>query len=662
MSSKGRANIILVSVSVYCALSWVLMRADYFARGGETPVAEHFVHLLFTAGVVLGIILWKGHSIESFIGRMSGLPSRQVIGLFLVVLAAVFTMMDYPRNRASLPLLSWGLMESTRSFVERMFLASATVTLSGFIALNARSVTDFVRDAGERILFQSPRRFFLVAAALLVFFETNAISYFQFHHVPVCSDEVCYLFQAKLFAEGRLWADPPKYPEFFSFVSFVVSDKWYSIVAPGFPLVLVPGILIGAPWLVNPTLAALSVVLVFLVARRMFDERTARGAAALYLVSPFFLMLSSVHLSHTATAFFFLLFLHLFLKGLESGRWHHFALGGAALGCMMATRPLTGLAASIPWALYTLWLLSARRLRLTNAVLMAAGIAVPTALLLAYNNATNGDPFTFGYTALYGSDFRMGFVDGPRELAFTRFRHTPLRGFANLNNGFSSLNWYLFGWPVPSLIFALVPFAVWSKNKWDWLLLGHLLSIPVVYFFFFHQDFLMGPRYYFSVIPAAVMLTARGIGLAPTLWARLGGSADETKVTRVLSILIVLSILFNAAWFFPERLRFYNISSYIHQGVPAPIWQHLDPDKVNNAVIFINDFPFSLAYGTGLWRNDPDLDGNIIYVRDTGPNNIRIAELYPDRKYYRYLPLTNTFEEFDPATGTALPALRMPKP
>ncbi len=656
MSDKSRTNIVLIAVALYCALSWVLMRSDYFAHGGRTPVTEHFAHLLFTAVLVLGIALWKGRSIESFIARMSLLPNRDAIAIFVIFVALAFSMMDYPRNRPSVTLLSLGLMESTRSLVERMFLAGAAVALAGIITLNARALADSVRNTGERILLQPPRARFLLAAALLMFIETNAISWLQFHHVPVCSDEVCYLFQAKVFAEGRLWADPPKYPEFISFVSFIVTDsKWYSIVAPGFPLVLVPGVLVGAPWIVNPTLAALSVALVFLVARRMFDERTARIAAALYLVSPFFLLLSSVHLSHTATAFFFLLFLLLFLKGLDRGGWYRFALAGAALGGMMATRPLTGLAASVPWALYTLWLLASRKLRLANAALMAIGVAVPMTLVLAYNNATTGDPFTFGYTALYGTDFRLGFVQGPPELSFIRFKHTPLRGLINLNNGFSSLNSYLFGWPIPSLVFAMVPFATSSRNKWDYLLLAHLLSIPALYFFFIHQDFFMGPRYYFSVIPAALILTARGLTLAPELWHRLGGSNDERKAASFLATLMLICIAFNAAWFFPERLRFYHISSPIHQGVTAPLWRHLDPDKIKNAVIFINDFPFSLAYGTGLWRNDPDLSGNIIYVRDLGQHNIKMMEIYPGRKYYRYMAVTNTFEEFDPIALTSGP-------
>jgi 4-amino-4-deoxy-L-arabinose transferase-like glycosyltransferase len=391
------------------------------------------------------------------------------------------------------------------------------------------------------------------------------------------------------------------------------------------------------------------VMLAYLAAGLMYDERIARGSAALMMVSPFFLMLSSVHLSHTSTVFFFLLFLYFFLKGLEGARWFHFLLAGLALGAMALTRPLTAAAASIPWAAYTLWLVFRRRIHPANAGALAFGVAVGVALLLAYNSALTGDPFTSGYSVFYGDNFRLGFVQPPHELVFARHRHTPLRGVVNVNNGLFYLNKYLFGWPLPSLLFAMVPFALPSRNKWDHLMLASLLSIPAVYFFFFHQDFMMGPRYYFSFIPAAVILSARGLRDIPELWSRLAGPKGGGEgAPRFLAILIFVGIVFNLALFFPDRLRYYGISSPVHQGVPAPVWRHVESEKVGNAVVFINDFPYSLAYGTGLWRNDPALEGDIVYARDQGLGNGLLMERYPGRRYYRYEAVTDSFAEVFP--------------
>lgn len=646
MRNKGKKNLALSAVTAYCLLSFVLMRNDYFATGDEDSTTQHFVHLSLTAFLVLVVTLRNGRSIEGFIQRLSSKPATQRFAPFLVAAFVAFTMLFHPRNKGTLYGFSQGMMESTRALVENFFLIGATAGAAGLLFLNLRRTCESLYHIGDRFLVRSPRRFFLAGVVLVVFLETNAISWFQFRHVPVCADEVNYIFQAKIFASGRLYAQTPEYPEFFQYVKFVMSgDKWYSVVAPGFPLLLAAGVLAGATWIVNPALAAASVLLIFHAAKRMFDERLARFAAALMVVSPFFLMLSSVHMSHTATAFFFLLFLYLYLKAMDTERAGIFVLAGLALGGMILTRPLTGFAVLIPWAIFSLWLFFTGRIRFRGAWALVIGVLVPAGLLLAYNTVTNGDPFTFGYTALYGKDFRLGFVKPPAEVVFTAKQHTPVRGLTNLNNGLFYLNKYLLGWPIPPLLFAMIPFALPSKDKWDYLMLASFASVPAAYFFFFHQDFLMGPRYYFSTIPPAVILTVRGFQSLPELWRRLSGrEAEQPHIRSFAGVLVLLCLVYNGCQFFPGTLRYYSPDSYVHRGVPAPIWKHIESRDISNALIFIDEFPRTLAYGAGLWRNDPDLKGDLIFARDLGSSNEALMRLYPGRNYYRYAPLFDSFQ------------------
>ncbi len=656
MSGKAKKNLALILVTAYCAVSWAAMSFDYWTAGDKSSQTQQFLHLVSTVVVLLAVIVWKGHSIEGFIARLSALPKREGFAPFAAVAALFLTMLNYPRSQSETIPLAEGLMESTRALVTGLFAAGAVAGLTGLVALNARAVSEAVLRISERLIFRAPQRIFVVCVMLIVFLETNAISYFQFHHVPVCSDEVNYIFQAKIFASGRLYAEPPQYPEAFRFASFVLGDKWYSIVAPGFPLLLVPGVFLGATWAVNPVLAALCVMLVYLIAKRIYDERIARGSAALMLVSPFLLMLSSVQLSHISAMFFFLLFLYFLLKGLDGKAGLQWALAGLALGGMAMTRPLTAIVASLPWGFYVIWLLIKGKVRIADALSLALGFAVPTALFLGYNYATNGDPLTFGYTALHGRNFRLGSVAPPEKLAFARYMRVPsLRLITTLSTGFYSLNRYLFGWPLPSLLLATAPFALASRKKWDYLLLANLLSIPVLYAFFFRQDFFMGPRYYFEVIPAAVILTARGLQEAPELWKRFSGRMNNKAVSDFLAILLTLCLVFNAVSFFPARLRMYNISSNIYRGVPSPIWRHIESANIRNAVVLIDDLYSSLAYGAGLWRNDPSLKGDIVYAREMKldplglvPNDGPIMALYPGRKYYRYRAVTDNFEEIFP--------------
>ncbi|MBI4832708.1 MAG: glycosyltransferase family 39 protein [Candidatus Lindowbacteria bacterium] len=591
MSGKIKTSLFLIATTAYCLLSWIAMRNDYFTVGAELSTNQQLVHLSITAAGVLIITLVKSPRIEAFIQRISSLPLKEWASTCAAAAIIAVTLLNYPRNKISLQMLTWGLMESTRAFVEDMFLAGAAVGLVSLIVINAPVIAEKAHRVAEKLLFQSPRYLFLSTAILIVFLVTNAISLYQFHHVPICSDEVCYIFQSKIFASGQLYAKPPRYPEFFQFVSFISnSGKWYSIVAPGYPLLLTLGLFVGATWIVNPTLAALCVLLVYLTAARIYDERIARGAASLTVVSPFFLMLSSVHLSHIAAAFFFLLFLYLFLRSLSGNHPLICFLGGVSLGAMVLTRPLTGLAASVPWGAYTLWLLYKRRVPFTNALWLALGLTVPF---------------------------------------------------------------------IPAIALSAIPFALPSRNKWDYLLLAHLLAIPAVHFFFFHQDFFFGPRYYFCITPAALILAARGLREAPVVWKRFSGSVEDRMVgSRFLTVLVLVCAAFGLAVFLPEKLGEYNLSSPIHQGVPAPIWRHVDSGKINNAVIFISNFPSTLAYGTGLWRNDPDLEGEIVYALDRGPANMRLMEQYAGRKFYRYMPITDSFEEILPPTHSiAAPAL-----
>src|SRR5262249_8824267 len=54
--------------------------------------------------------------------------------------------------------------------------------------------------------------------------------------MPHVQDSVAYLFQAKIFASGRLWADLPPTPEFFEHEFVVMRDgRWFGKYPPGFP-------------------------------------------------------------------------------------------------------------------------------------------------------------------------------------------------------------------------------------------------------------------------------------------------------------------------------------------------------------------------------------------------------------------------------------------
>ncbi|MBC7894437.1 MAG: glycosyltransferase family 39 protein, partial [Cytophagaceae bacterium] len=140
----------------------------------------------------------------------------------------------------------------------------------------------------------------LVAAVVLAF-----LSYQRHPHVP---DEVVYLFQARYLAEGVVTLPVPLAPLAFNVDLMHYTDtRWYSSVPPGWPYVLALGVKVGAPWLVNPVLGALNVLLAHAVLRSMYERRVARLATLLLATSPWFVFMSMNFMTHQATLFFALL-------------------------------------------------------------------------------------------------------------------------------------------------------------------------------------------------------------------------------------------------------------------------------------------------------------------------------------------------------------------
>ena len=77
--------------------------------------------------------------------------------------------------------------------------------------------------------------------------------YFQFNYFE--PDTVSYLFQAKLFSEGKLSVPAPPEHGFSSSPHInVLNGKWYSKYPFGNALMLMFGVFINAPWLI-PALA-----------------------------------------------------------------------------------------------------------------------------------------------------------------------------------------------------------------------------------------------------------------------------------------------------------------------------------------------------------------------------------------------------------------------
>lgn len=638
----------LAAVTLYFGLGWALMRSDYFVAAGRSSETRQFIHLGTTFFLLLLVILWKGNVLERFIERLSALPWWEGIAPFIACVPVLFSMLRYPQGSAASSGAGWALMESTRSLIQQVFLAGAVAGGSLFLIRHARRPAQALFDGVETILFASPRKMFIGTTALLMFAGINALSYFHFHHLPVLSEEVAYLFQGRIFSSGRFAAAIPALPEFFTYDSIVMTDRWFVTAAPGFPLLLALGFLAHSPWIINPIFAAGSLVLVFGCAEKMYGERIARGAAALMLLSPFTLLLSSLVLSYVSAVFFILLFMFLVLKGIQEGSKTAFLFSGLAFGGSILIAPVIGVALGLPWIIYLLALSARRHVRPLSVAALLGGAAVSVVMLFGYYEINRWGAIALHDHFALGSGYESGLFTLPSSAYGGNMVKYLLQGIVNLNHRLHYFGMYLQGWPIPVFLLAAVPFAAASKNKWDYLLLGQIFLVLLAFFSFYHREFLFGPRYYLVIVPAALILTARGFQVAPALWRRLTGGTSEGSVPLFLCAVLACSIAFNVAYFLPSRLSLYTPSSYIFKQLPSPIQRHIESERVQNAVVFIDGFPFYCAYGAGVWRNDPMLVGDIIYARDLRNGNVRLMEQYPGRTYYRYAALTDSFQKISP--------------
>lgn len=352
---------------------------------------------------------------------------------------------------------------------------------------------------------------------------TGLISRLIFSGKPLLIDEIIQVYQARIFAQGRLWLPAPEYPEFTSAMHLIDwGGKVYGQFPAGGPAVLALGTLAHAEWLVGPVCTGISVYLLARLLRRV-EPRTGVALAALllFIASPFMFLMGGSYMNHvpTLTA---LLGAALALShavgqapaqgrpaGQEGGEEQSSILAGflagLGLGIAASIRPTDGAAFALPMAAWLLW--RARRGGRNLAVLLASGlgVAIPLALLLWVNANQTGSALHFGYMEMWGKSQELGFHEAPWGPA-----HTPLRGLELINLYLLRLQVYLFESAGPGLLFAgLALLLVRRLTALDRCLLAGSALLLAGYFAYWHDGFYLGPRFVYPLIPWLVLWTAR---------------------------------------------------------------------------------------------------------------------------------------------------------
>ena len=405
-----------------------------------------------------------------------------------------------------------------------------------------RSVANVSRRVGSRI-DRVVAGCGIVLAGLL-----TTVASLVFRHDPLHVDSVVQLFQAKIFAAGMVKAPPPPDPAFFAILHMIVDPSgWYSQYPPGHSALLVPGVLAGVGWLVPVALSLGTFAFLTGFARIVWDRATAVVVALLLLLSPFFWFMGASFMNHVSALFFVSACLYCLARWERDDTAGWAALAGLALGAASLSRPLTAVAVG---AVFGVVALLRDRGRWKGVVAGAIGFVGLASLYLLFNAATTGHPLLTGYAELWGAAHGLGFHPTPWGEV-----HDPIDGLRNELIDLSLLNLFLFEWPIPALWpLGIALAAGWIEDGWSRRLVVAFFALPAVYFFYWHRDAFLGPRYLYAGVAFVVPLSARALVEG---WNRLGGRfvGDRASLRPAAfgAALVGLCFLYSLGWGIPQR-------------------------------------------------------------------------------------------------------------
>ncbi len=213
---------------------------------------------------------------------------------------------------------------------------------------------------------------------------------------PPSGDDYSYLYQAKLFASGKIYAEDPLYrltsPLHDCVATNCLKDYQghrFSKYPPGWPALLAVGALFGVPWLIDPLLGAVLGFLILRHVEQQLDAKLVKVAGLLLTLSLFFCYYAASLRSHIATALcVFAAFVTYDAAQQRSGRSRFLLFSaGALLGYSSMIR-------YIDWVPLAAWIGVSllRRKRFSELTFFAGGFAFLASGNLLYNFFLLGDP------------------------------------------------------------------------------------------------------------------------------------------------------------------------------------------------------------------------------------------------------------------------------
>lgn len=472
---------------------------------------------------------------------------------------------------------------------------------------------------------------FAVLAAVWVTAVAALLSYFSYERHPHIPDEVVYLYHARYLAAGMLSLPAPPVPEAFNIdLMNYETDRWFSPVLPGWPLALALGVICGVPWLINPLLAGLNVLLAYCFVQELYDRRAARLATLLLSVSPWHVLMAMNFMTHTFTLTCALVAAVAVMRARQTGKIRWACMSGVATGVVSLIRPLEGMIVAV---LIGLWIIGigGKRLKVSAMVAFALGCMAIGAAVMPYNKLLTGSATTFpimAYTEKYYGPKSNALGFGPeRGLGWELDPypgHGPMDALVNANLNTFSINIELFGWSAGSLMFiGLLVFAGALRGN-DYLMVAAIIAVFVPHIFYWYSggpDF--GARYWFLCLLPCVVLTVRGIQFLEQKLER--GMGEEARVVGLVLVFCALALVN----YFPWRA----IDKYHHYLRMRPDIRYLAREHGFGKSLVLIRGERHPDYASAAIYNPLDLNAAApIYAWDRNPDvRARVLNAYADR-------------------------------
>ncbi len=471
----------------------------------------------------------------------------------------------------------------------------------------------------------------IVSLGLIMVALAGFVSWRCYGRVPHIEDEHAYLFQAKVFADGKVVAASPPFARPFQ-VPFVIDrdGRRFSKYPPGFSFLLALGVLVGLPWIVNALCGALVLVAVYLIGADLLGPPVGLCAALLGLLSPLLLLQSSVLMSHVSCCAALSFFAWTFWRCRDRRRRHplSYAIGaGLCLGLGVLIRPLT--AAGIGAAFLVLAVVDL--FRSPGFFVRRYGVMLASGLLVAvlspfYSYAATGDPFTNLYTMWEQCD-TIGFGPGHGTVPTG---HSLGISYLNLRRDLGQLRELFL--PIPRVLASWLGAALltlglfslaWRNARMLPLLVAPPLLLICAYLaYWVSSGGAYGPRYYLEGLPWVWLIVAHGlVSLSTSRYCRV--------VTMVgLPIVAVWGIRATTIPQLRQGQGLYGITRRDSNTIEAA---HL-----GKALVFVKGSDWT-DYGALSWKNSASLDGEVVIAASHGlRSDRRVQEFFPGRRVYYY--------------------------